>query len=271
MRKMKVDKTQLACHAFLIIFLAIILAPLLYLTESSFATMDYGHIIISHLTLANFVELFNDSAFMMSFLNGLIICSVSVAVAVSVGTLAGYSFSRYRIKFHDSIFFTLLTTRMGPAAGFVIPFYLLLSKLGLVNTIPGMFLVYIMLILAFSVWLMRGFMENAPLLEQYAAMVDGYSEWESFKLTVLPRIYSGIGITATFCFLFLWNESLYNLILAGSAARTVTPYIFTFVGSMRVPFGKICAATLLSMIPVIILLLILGRRIVKGFALGMVR
>jgi multiple sugar transport system permease protein len=247
---MKVDKTQLAFHVFLIIFLAITLAPLLYLIESSFATMEYGHIIIPNLTLANFVELFHDSAFIMCFING---------------------FSRYRIKVHDSIFFTLLTTRMGPAAGFVIPFYLLLSKFGLVNTIPGMILVYIMLILAFSVWLMRGFMENAPLLEQYAAMVDGYSEWQSFRLTVLPHIYSGIGITATFCFLFLWNESLYNLILAGSAARTVTPYIFTFVGSMKVPFGKICAATLLSMIPVIILLLILGRRIVRGFALGMVR
>lgn len=268
---MKVDKTQLASHAFLIILLAITLAPLLYLIESSFATMEYGHIIIPHLTLTNFVELFHDSAFIMCFLNGLIICSVSVAVAVSVGTLSAYSFSRYRIKFHDSIFFTLLTTRMGPAAGFVIPFYLLLSKFGLINTIPGMVLVYIMLILAFSVWLMRGFMENAPILEQYAAMVDGYSEWESFKLTVLPHIYSGIGITATFCFLFLWNESLYNLMLAGSAARTVTPYIFTFVGSMKVPFGKICAATLLSMIPIIVLLLILGRRIVRGFALGIVR
>ena len=136
----------------------------------------------------------------------MIISLTSTFLAVTLGLLSAYAFSRYDIPGKGDWLFFILSTRMLPPIVVTIPMFLMYRGLGLYDTHIGMILLYTVFNLSFSVWLLKGFIDEIPIEYEEAALVDGYSRLQAFRKIVLPQCVTGIAATAVFCLIFAWNE-----------------------------------------------------------------
>ena len=146
------------------------------------------------------------SAYPDRFMNSLIVAVISTLLAVGLGTITAYGFSRFKIAGESDLLFFILSTRMLPPIVVAIPMYLMYREVGLNDTHLGLILLYTAFNLSFSVWLMKGFMDEIPKEYEEAALVDGYTRMQSFFKIVLPEAATGIAATAVFCFITAWNE-----------------------------------------------------------------
>lgn len=140
------------------------------------------------------------------FTNSMVIAFGSTFLAVFLGTLAAYGFSRFRVPLADDLLFFILSTRMMPPIAVAIPIYLMYRELGLSDTALGMILLYTAVNVSLAVWLLKGFMDEIPREYEEAAMIDGYTRLQAFRKVVLPQATTGIAATAIFCLIFAWNE-----------------------------------------------------------------
>src|SRR5690606_10952456 len=146
------------------------------------------------------------SNFMPRFVNSLVIAFGSTFLAVLLGTLAAYGFSRFRVPLADDLMFFILSTRFMPPIAVAIPIYLMYREMGLSDTATGMILLYTAVNVSLAVWLLKGFIDEIPREYEEAAMIDGYSRLQAFWRVVLPQATTGIAATAIFCLIFAWNE-----------------------------------------------------------------
>ena len=158
-----------------------------------------------------------------------------------LGLLAAYAFSRYDIPGKGDWLFFILSTRMLPAVVVTIPIFLMYRALGLYDTHIGMILLYTVFNLSFSVWLLKGFIDEIPNEYEEAALVDGYSRLQAFRKIVLPQCVTGIAATAVFCLIFAWNEFAFALMLTSAKARTAPPSIATILGVGGIEWGVHCS------------------------------
>ncbi|MGL4445985.1 MAG: carbohydrate ABC transporter permease, partial [Alsobacter sp.] len=147
------------------------------------------------------------------FVNSLIIAFGSTFCAVTLGTLAAYGFSRFKVPLADDLLFFILSTRMMPPIAVAIPIYLMYRELGLSDTKLGMILLYTAVNVSLAVWLLKGFIDEIPREYEEAAMIDGYTRLQSFRKVVLPQAATGIAATAIFCLIFAWNEYAFAVLL----------------------------------------------------------
>ena len=145
------------------------------------------------------------------FLNSIIIAVSSTFLAVAMGTLTAYGFSRFRMPGEQDWLFFILSTRMLPPVVVAIPMFLMYRAVGLVDTHIGLIILYTAFNLSFSVWLMKGFIDEIPIEYEEAALVDGYTRMQAFFKIVLPQAATGIAATAVFCFITAWNEYAFAL------------------------------------------------------------
>src|SRR5882672_82335 len=190
------------------------------------------------------------SAYPSRFLNSLIIAVVSTFLAVAMGTLTAYGFSRFRMPGEQDWLFFILSTRMLPPVVVAIPMFLMYRAVGLVDTHVGLIILYTAFNLSFSVWLMKGFIDEIPKEYEEAALVDGYTRLEAFFKIVLPQATTGMAATAVFCFITAWNEYAFALMMTNRHAQTVPPYIPSQLGSGLTDWTVIAAGSLLFLIPV---------------------
>jgi multiple sugar transport system permease protein len=200
-----------------------------------------------------------------------IISGVSTIFSVIFGVLAGYAFSRFPIKGKDDLMFFILSTRMLPAVVVTIPIFLMYRQLGLYDTHIGLILLYIVFNLSFSVWLMKGFIDEIPREYEDAAMVDGYSRLQAFVRVVLPQAATGIAATAIFCLIFAWNEYAFALMLTTEKARTAPPSIPSVLGTGGIEWAAIAAGSLGFLIPVVIVTFAMRDYLLRGVTFGAVR
>ena len=139
------------------------------------------------------------------FMNSLIIAVTSTVLAVGMGTLTAYGFSRFKVKGEGDLLFFILSTRMLPPVVVAIPMFLMYRAVGLNDTHWGLIILYTAFNLSFSVWLMKGFIDEIPKEYEEAALVDGYTRMQAFFKVVLPEAATGIAATAVFCFITAWN------------------------------------------------------------------
>jgi ABC-type glycerol-3-phosphate transport system permease component len=165
------------------------------------------------------------SRFADRYLNSLAVGFGSTLLSVTLGTLAAYAFSRFRVPGKDDWLFFILSTRMMPPIAVAIPIYLMYRHLGLNDTKLGLILLYTVVNLSLAVWLLKGFMDEIPREYEEAAMVDGYTRWQAFLRVVLPQAATGIATTAIFCLIFAWNEYAFALLLTSGTAQTAPPFI----------------------------------------------
>ena len=180
------------------------------------------------------------SKYFYQLLNSIIIGGGSTILAVGLGTLAAYAFSRFDVAGKDDLLFFILSTRMLPPVVVVIPIYLMYSALGLRDTHFGLILLYTTFNVSFAVWLMKGFIDEIPKEYEDAALVDGYSRFQTFVKVILPQSVTGIAATAVFCLITAWNEFAFALVLTEVGGRAVTapPSITSATGSAGMEWGK---------------------------------
>ena len=213
------------------------------------------------------------SKYFYQLLNSIIIGGGSTILAVGLGTLAAYAFSRFDVAGKDDLLFFILSTRMLPPVVVVIPIYLMYSALGLRDTHFGLILLYTTFNVSFAVWLMKGFIDEIPKEYEDAALVDGYSRFQTFVKVILPQSVTGIAATAVFCLITAWNEFAFALVLTEVGGRAVTapPSITSATGSAGMDWGKIAAATFVFLLPVAVFTFLMRGHLLRGVTFGAVK
>jgi multiple sugar transport system permease protein len=205
------------------------------------------------------------------FFNSLIVAIISTVLAVGMGTFTAYGFSRFRVAGESDLLFFILSTRMLPPIVVAIPMFLMYRTFGLTDTHIGLIILYTAFNLSFSVWLMKGFIDEIPKEYEEAALVDGYSRLQAFFKIVLPEATTGIAATAVFCFITAWNEYAFALILTNRRAQTAPPFIPSQVGSGLPEWTVIAAGTFLFLLPVAIFTFALRNHLLRGVTFGAIR
>jgi len=211
------------------------------------------------------------SGYVARFVNSIVIAVSSTFFAVALGTMTAYGFSRFRMPGEGDWLFFILSTRMLPPVVVAIPMFLMYRAVGLVDTHSGLIILYTAFNLSFSVWLMKGFIDEIPKEYEEAALVDGYTRLEAFFKIVLPQATTGIAATAVFCFITAWNEYAFALIMTNKNAQTVPPYIPSQLGSGLTDWTVIAAGSLLFLIPVSIFTFLLRKHLLRGVTFGAIR
>ena len=227
--------------------------------------------IFERIAFENGQEITGPSPFVKRLTNSVVVASISTVLSVLLGVLAGYAFSRFYVAGKDDLLFFILSTRMLPAVVVTIPIFLMYRQLSLHDTQLGLIILYTAFNLSFSVWLMKGFMDEIPREYEEAALVDGYSRLQTFYKIVLPQAATGIAATAVFCLIFAWNEYAFALMLTSEKARTAPPGIATLLGRGGIEWSAIAVGSLLFLIPVVIVTFGLRKYLLRGVTFGAIR
>lgn len=211
------------------------------------------------------------SQYPRQLLNSIIIGFVSTALAVSLGTISAYAFSRFKVKGKNDLMFFILSTRMLPPVVVVIPLFLMYRTLHLIDTHFGLILLYTTFNVSFATWLMKGFIDEIPKEYEEAALVDGYTRFKAFIKIVLPQAVTGIAATAVFCLITAWNEFAFSLIMTQTKATTAPPSLASRMGSAGVEWGQIAAGTFLFLLPVVIFTFIMRKHLLRGVTFGAIK
>jgi multiple sugar transport system permease protein len=211
------------------------------------------------------------SNYLPRFVNSLIIAFGSTVLAVALGTLSAYGFSRFRVPMKDDLLFFILSTRMMPPIAVAIPIYLMYRTVGLSDTRLGMILLYTSVNVSLAVWLLKGFIDEIPREYEEAAMIDGYTRFQAFVKVVLPQATTGIAATAIFCLIFAWNEYAFAVLLTSGSAQTAPPFIPIIIGEGGQDWPAVAAGTTLFIIPIVVFTVLLRKHLLRGITFGAVR
>jgi multiple sugar transport system permease protein len=205
------------------------------------------------------------------FINSIVIAFGSTLLAVLLGTLSAYAFSRFKIPLADDLLFFILSTRMMPPIAVAIPIYLMYRELGFSDTALGMILLYTAVNVSLAVWLLKGFIDEIPREYEEAAMIDGYTRLQAFFKVVLPQAATGIAATAIFCLIFAWNEYAFAVLLTSGNAQTAPPFIPTIIGEGGMDWPAVGGGTTLFLIPILVFTILLRKHLLRGITFGAVR
>ena len=201
--------------------------------------------------------------------NSLIVSLFSTALALVLGAPAAYALARLPVPRANSIAFLILATQMLPGIAIAIPLFIVISKLGLIDNVLSLGIVYLSFNLPVVIWILRGFFLGIPSGIEKAAAVDGAGIFATFWYIVLPISLPPLSAAAVFAFVEAWNEFFFALILTRQQAQTVPLVIAQFAGQYQTVFGQMMAAAVISVAPVIVLAVLFRNQIIRGFADGM--
>jgi multiple sugar transport system permease protein len=227
----------------------------------------------SELTLDHYRAVLGNSLNRHYFTNTAIVAIVSTVLATFTGTIAAYVLARIRLPFRLNrvLLIWILINRLFPPITLVIPYYLLIRRLGLIDTLPALIITYTATATPFVVWIMLTFFQDLPKEIERAAMVDGCTTWQRFSMVVLPMSFTSMTVTGIFVFMAAWNELLYALTLTALKARTVPVAIAGFVGDNALAWGQMSAFSVISFIPVLLTTLAVQKYLVRGITFGAVK
>lgn len=267
--------------------------PIFWMLETSFKNVNeasalHPAVVRFHPTLENYRHIFflttanatgagtttMTTDFPRYFLNSIVIGGISTLLALILGTLAAYGFSRFRVVAKNDLLFFILSQRMLPPIAVLIPIFLMYRAIGLVDTYAGMILLYTTFNLPFAVWMMKGFIDEIPREYEDAAMVDGYTRFQAFYKVIMPQSVSALAATAVFSLITVWNEFLFAFVLTTpGGARTAPPSIAAAAGGGQgnIDWGLIAATAMLFVLPVLIFTFLVRNHLLRGVTFGAVR
>ena len=206
------------------------------------------------------------------FFNSIFIAGTSVGLALIVGTLAAYAFSRFPLRGNDTYLFIILTTRMMPPIVVIIPIFLMFRLSGLAGTYWGIILLYTAFNIPFSIWLIKSFFDELNPEIEDAARMDGSTEGRVFFGFCIPQILAGLSATFVFGLILTWNEFLFALLLTGVETRTVPVAMArTLGGEVGVDYGLLAAIVTLFLIPIFFVTFLLQNQLLRGVTFGTVK
>ncbi len=223
-------------------------------------------------TLDNFRVLLTETQFLRWMLNSTLVALVVTVTGVALASTAGYAISRYKFAGRGSMLSGLLVTQMFPATMLLLPLYVVLIQLQLLNSYIGIVIIYTATALPFCVWQMKGYYDTIPYSLEEAARIDGCTPWQSFTKVIFPLAAPALVITALFSFMTAWNEFVIaNVVLQDVELFTLPLGLKLFQGTMVTQWGLYAAGALLVSIPVVLLFLVLSRYLISGLTLGAVK
>lgn len=254
----------------------IILMPLFWMVSFSLRTdadlVASSSLIPTRITFENYVNMWDVAPFGTFFRNSAIVSICTVVFTLALATPAGFALSRYQFNARSGILFTLLFMQVLPGVVLIVPMYLLARRLNLFNSLHGLVIVYTGLSLAFAILLSRGFFAQLPRDLEEAALVDGANRFQSFLHIALPLIRPGLLALATFIFIGAWEEFVLALTLTTRQdVRTVPIGFAYFFEQYQANYTGLMAASIVSIIPVLLLFFLVGRGFIKGIASGGVK
>ena len=258
-------------YAAAVALLAVTLFPVLWLVQISLKTdveaMRVPPTLFFAPTLDNYAAVFQGK-FARSFVNSLVVSVSTTLTSMLLGVPAAYALSRASFGRSRGLAFWVLTTRMAPPIAFAIPFFLAYRWLGLVDTLPGLLIIYLTFNLSLVIWMMRTFFDGIPRSLEEAAAIDGAGPLQVFSRVTLPLSGPGLATTAIFCFVFAWNDFFYALVLTRSRALMAPVAIVNFMNYEGWEWGKIGAAATMIMLPVVVFALAVRRYLIRGLTAG---
>jgi multiple sugar transport system permease protein len=208
----------------------------------------------------------------VSLLNSVVVAGVSTLLATVLGVPAAWAYSRFTLKAKKDQLFFILSTRFMPPVVVVIPIFLMYRTLGLIDTKLGLILIYTAFNVPFTIWMMKGFVDEVPAEYEDAAMLDGYTRFQAFWRFTLPLLIPGIAATAVFALIFSWNEFVFAIFLTSSQdVRTAPPAIAGLIGGTTVDWGLVAASATVFAVPVLVFAYLVRKHLVAGVTLGAVR
>lgn len=223
-------------------------------------------------TFDNYVAIWNRSGFPTLVTNSAVVTVMTLVMCLIIGSLAAYGFSRYRFRGRNMLLLFYLVIRMFPVVLMLIPLFILLRNLGLLDSRFGLALAYTTFLLPLCVWMMKGFFDAIPVDLEDAARIDGCTRLGALFRVILPLARSGLVATAVFIGIGAWNEYLFALMLTTSQnSRTWPVGLQLMVGEFQLPWGSFSAGGIISIVPVIILFAIVQQSLVRGLTAGAVK
>lgn len=273
-RKNSTIRRLLLIHLPMLLILAFTLGPYLWMIATSLTSeksmFTDGPTLVGS-TLENYVRLFRTVGFHENLLHSLIIASGTVVVGLTLSVTAAYAFSRFRFIGQRFLLLQFLLINMFPIILLILPLFVLMRKLGLLDTHVGLIIANATIAIPFSVWMMTSYMNGIPKSLDEAAMTDGCTRLGALWRVVLPLCAPGIVATGIYIFITSWNEYLYALTLGGRHVRPITVAIQTLIGEYQVEWGLLTAGGIVGAMPATILFLIVQRQLIGGLTQGAVK
>ena len=258
------------------LLLAVWAFPVLWALLTSFKTerdvLAYPPTVIFEPTLSNYRDvMFGSASLLPNLLSSTIVAGVSTLLTLLFAVPAAYALARLDLPGKRASGFYVLATQMLPPVGLIIPYYLMLQKIGGLDTYGGLIVIYLTFSLPFAIWLMVSYFEDIPREMEEAALLDRAGRVRALWYVILPQVRGGIAVTTIFVFLNAWNEFLFAVVLGGNRVRPVTVAMFNFISVEQTLWAKLAAGAMRAMAPVILLGLLAQRHIVMGLTVGAVK
>jgi multiple sugar transport system permease protein len=268
---------NIASYAVLIALAIVCIGPLIWTFLTSIKveddivtrTMVY---LPTRFTFDNYVKLWVQSGYPVLVANSLVTTSLTVLICLLTGTIAAYAFSRFNFPGRTPLMLGYLVVRMFPAVLMIIPLFIVMRNIGLLDSSAGLAIAYTSFLLPLFVWMLKGFFDAAPKELESAARIDGSTRIGAMFRIVIPIARNGLVATCVFVAIASWNEYLFALMLTTSqGSRTWPVGLQLMVGEFQLPWGMLGAGGMISIAPVILLFAIVQRVMVAGITAGAVK
>ncbi len=270
------DKTRAGLIVLQVLLAIVVLLPFFWMVSVSLKPASEPFAIPArlwphHPTLENYVSAFRPE-FRTYFLNSIIVSLSTVAISVSLGLLAAYSFTRAQFRAISVLMTLVIVAQMFPASAIIIPIYKMMRAADLLNTYTSLILAYVTVTLPVAIWMLRGFMARLPITLEEAAAMDGAGPLRTFFEIVVPLCRPGIVATAVFVLIVTWQEFLFALSFTSTKEmRTLPVGMNDFIGQYGIRYGELMASSVLISIPVVAVFFLLQRQFIAGLTAGAVK
>lgn len=267
---------------FLFLLLLFSILPMLWMlitsVKSQFAAIQYPpEFIPANPTLEQYYRLLSPTSevgvqFLRYLWNSIFVSTLTTVFGVAVAVPAAYAFARFRFPGRNALFFSVLFRNMFPAVVFLMPLFIMMRWMGLVNTHASLIITYLTFGLPLSIWLLKGFYDNIPVELEQAARIDGCTRFQAFLLVVMPLSAPGIIATAIYSFITAWNEYVYALTFLNSDQKLTLPVgLQRFFTEYATNWPGLMAASFIMSVPVVIMFLVLQKYFVRALTEGAVK
>jgi N,N'-diacetylchitobiose transport system permease protein len=266
----------IAANAIGVIFSLLMLFPVYWVLNTAFKPADEvlaltPTFVPTHPTFDNFLSAFKAPLFLQDMLNGLIITLLAVAGALVVGFLAALAIARFNFYGRKGIILVILAVQLVPLIALLIPLFLMLQSVSLTDSLIGVSITYLVLILPYTVWTLRGFISGIPRELDEAALIDGCTRAQVFWRIILPLTGPGLVATSVYGFIQAWNEFIIINTLNSPGKQNLMAWLLQNQTTRGTAWGPLMAGAIITSIPVVIFFLIIQRNIATGLTAGAVK
>ena len=259
-----------------VIFSLLMLFPVYWVLNTAFKPADEvlaltPTFVPTHPTFDNFLSAFKAPLFLQDMLNGLVITLLAVAGALVVGFLAALAIARFNFYGRKGIILVILAVQLVPLIALLIPLFLMLQSVSLTNSLIGVSITYLVLILPYTVWTLRGFISGIPRELDEAALIDGCTRAQVFWRIILPLTGPGLVATSVYGFIQAWNEFIIINTLNSPEKQNLMGWLLQNQTTRGTAWGPLMAGAIITSIPVVVFFLIIQRNIATGLTAGAVK